>query len=571
MTNDYGTTALKDREIKKNSLQKKVAIYTRVSTIEQAEEGYSIDEQVRVLREYCDDHGYAIFQEYADKGISGKNVKGRPGLVHLLNDASNKQFDLVLVWKMNRLSRKLSDLTKIEELLKKHNIAFRSYKERYETETPSGKLQFHMMAAIAEFERDNIAENVKMGMLARAREGSWNGGQVLGYDVISTARKDGRHKLSELVVNEQEASIVRKIFDLYTSGNGYKSMANRLNQEGYRTKKNKMFSISSMKTIVTNPLYVGLIRYNVRRDWAEKRRNNINPDPLIVKGKHEPIITEETWEQAKAIKASRGGKPNRIHSGEHPLTGIMRCPACGAGMVLGRTTNRLKDGTKRVLEYYVCGRWKNKGTAACRSNGVRIDYADKYVLEKISTIANNDLLIKRIVDNVNTKRDTKIEPLRKEQESIQKQLSLIDSKKNKVLELYEEGMIGKTDFKKRFDSLDEEIKRLERHLEPLMQQQAGSINQIKLEYKVVEKIMKNFVEVFKHSLNVEQRKSLVRILIKEITISDSREIDTIKIQLNEEVLKYFSSKDGDKSSYNDDLSLSFSFTIDINQIQLINV
>lgn len=565
MTSNYGTTAVKDKELKKSSLQKKVAIYTRVSTIEQAEEGYSIDEQLRVLREYCDDHGYAIFQEYADKGISGKNIKGRPGLVHLLNDASNKQFDLVLVWKMNRLSRKLSDLTKIEELLKKHNIAFRSYKERYETETPSGKLQFHMMAAIAEFERDNIAENVKMGMLARAREGSWNGGQVLGYDVISTPKKDGKHKASELVVNDQEASIVRKIFELYTSGYGYKSMANRLNKEGYHTKKRKMFSISSMKTIVTNPLYVGLIRYNVRRDWAEKRRNNINPDPIIVKGKHEPIITEETWEKAKSIKASRGGKPNRIHSGEHPLTGIMRCPACGAGMVLGRTTNQLKDGTKRVLEYYVCGKWKNKGTAACRSNGVRIDYADKYVLEKISKIANNALLIKKIVDNVNTKRDTEIEPLRKEYEAIQKQLSLIEGKKNKVLDLYEEGMIGKADFKKRFDSLDEEREQLERHLEPLIQHQSGSNNQIKLEYKIVEKIMKNFVTAFKQTLTVEQRKSLIHILVKEITISESREIDTIKIQLNEEVLKYFSAKDEGKPSHEDDFPSSFSVVMDINQ------
>lgn len=79
---------------------------------------------------------------------------------------------------------------------------------------------------------------------------------------------------------------------------------------------------------------MGLIRYNVRRDWSEKRRNNINPDPVIEKGQHEPIITEEVREKTKSIMASRGGKPNRIHSGEFPLTGIMKCPACGSGMVL---------------------------------------------------------------------------------------------------------------------------------------------------------------------------------------------------------------------------------------------
>ncbi|TWI59648.1 zinc ribbon domain-containing protein [Halalkalibacter nanhaiisediminis] len=95
--------------------------------------------------------------------------------------------------------------------------------------------------------------------------------------------------------------------------------------------------------------------------------------------------------------ASRSGKPNRIHDGEFPLTGIMKCPACGAGMVIGRTTNKLKDGTKRVLDYYVCGAWKNKGTAFCRSNGVRTDYADKHVLEKLATISTNEVLIEQYV------------------------------------------------------------------------------------------------------------------------------------------------------------------------------
>lgn len=98
---------------------------------------------------------------------------------------------------------------------------------------------------------------------------------------------------------------------------------------------------------------------------------------------------------------SRTRKPNRIHSGEFPLTGILRCPVCGSGMVLGRTTNRNKDGSKRVLEYYVCGAWKNKGTAVCHSNGVRTDFADEYVLKKLASLASNEALIKQIVEKIN--------------------------------------------------------------------------------------------------------------------------------------------------------------------------
>lgn len=158
-------------------------------------------------------------------------------------------------------------------------------------------------------------------------------------------------------------------------------------------KKGKTFSLNAIKTIVTNPVYAGYIRYNVRKDWNEKRRNNINSNPVIIKGEHDPIISEEVWKVAQNVYESRSSKPNRVHDGEFPLTGIMRCPVCGAGMVIGRTTNKLKDGTKRVLEYYVCGAWKNKGTLVCRSNGVRTEYADSFVLNKLQKLMKSDKLI----------------------------------------------------------------------------------------------------------------------------------------------------------------------------------
>ena len=152
-------------------MSKKVAIYCRVSTIEQAEEGLSIDSQYHNIKEYCKNQGHEIYNLYEDRGISGKNI----------TNATKNKFDLVVVWKLNRISRKLLDILNIVDLLNKHNIAFRSLTENFETETPSGKLQLNIMGAIGEFERETIAENVKMGLLARAREGRWNGGVVLGY------------------------------------------------------------------------------------------------------------------------------------------------------------------------------------------------------------------------------------------------------------------------------------------------------------------------------------------------------------------------------------------------------
>lgn len=542
--------------------QKRVAIYARVSTIEQAEEGYSIDEQVKLLSDLSEREGYNIHKEYVDRGKSGKNIKGRPALQQLLQDAANKEFDMLFVWKVNRLSRKTKDLLNIVEALEGKNIVFRSYTERYETETPAGKMQFRMLAVIAEFERDNIAQNVKMGMLARAREGSWNGGQVLGYDVVNVPQENRKRKNSQLVINPKEAQTVRKIFELYTQGNGYKAITSQLNKEGHLTKKKKYFSINSIRTILTNPLYAGYIRYNVRRDWNEKRRNNINPHPIIEKGQHEALISMEVWEKTKIIMESRGGKPNRVHSGEFPLTGIMRCPVCNAGMVIGRTTNKLKDGTKRVLEYYVCGAWKNKGTAVCRSNGVRTDYADTFVFEKISSIASSEALLKQIVDRINNKKEEDFSPAVEEYQALKQTLEGIENRKARILGLYEESIINKTDLANRLAELTEKKKQLEERLAPL-ELQLGEGKEYVIDFSMVKGVMQDFKKAYQDALSREQRKRLVHLLIHQITIGEDRKIDTIQIQLNKEVVKYFASKGGENSSVIGEFSPPFSIYIDL--------
>lgn len=541
---------------------KKVAIYARVSTTEQAEEGYSIDEQTRLLTEWCNQHGYIVYKEYVDRGISGKSIAVRPALQQLLMDAKKKEFDIVVVWKMNRLARNILDLLQIVNLLEQKNIAFRSLSEHHETATPTGKLQFHMMAAIAEFERGNIAENVKMGMLARAKEGFWNGGQVLGYDIIEISGENKKRRQTKLVINENEAQTVREIFELYTKGYGYKSIANKVNKGGHRSKRGGLFAINTIRTILSNPIYIGFIRYNVRRDWNSKRRNNINPDPVLVKGHHEPIISNEIWERTQSLLKNRSNRPNRIHSGEFPLTGLMKCPTCGAGMVLGRTTNRNKDGSKRVLEYYVCGAWKNKGTSACNSNGVRTEYADEYVINRIATLANNKTLIKDVVARTNAGMNKKAAPLQKEYESLIKTLNSVQIKRERVFGLYEEGLIEKAELSERLEKLNEEKQLLETRIASL-ELELGEGIQKEITFDIVSKVMKSFVTSYKTSITTEQKKQLLSLLIKQITIDDRRKIESIQIQLNNDVVSYFTKKGEEKLSGDDDFSSLFSIFINV--------
>lgn len=498
-------------DIKVEKRRKLIAIYCRVSTEEQSENGYSIDEQERLLEEWCKKMGYVIYKCYSDRGISGKNIKDRPALKELLSDAKAGKFDMVISWKINRVSRKLEDVLKIVNLLEKNNITFKSYSEPFETDTPAGRMQFQMMALIGEFERGTIAQNVKMGMIAKAKSGNWCGGRVLGYDLVPNnspeEEKKGKNKLK---INEKEAEIVRFIFNEYSKGKGYKAITNQINKLGYKTKKGNDFSVGSIRDILTNPVYIGEIRYNVRQNWSEKRRRNINPNPIRVKGKHEAIIDRELWDKVQLILESKKGKPSRIYDGEYPLTGILRCPKCGAGMVISRTTNTLADGSKKRIAYYCCGNWKNKGTSVCNSNTIRVD---------------------------------KVKPAKRLLGDIDKELEKLDKRKRKIFEAYEDDILTKAEFQIRKDELNEKIRILEEEKKPLLNTISEDVSE-EIPYEFIKDILMNFSKILNSSVSREQQKKLLHMIISEITMNESREIESIKLNINDKLVEYLVKEGG---------------------------
>ncbi|WP_297133725.1 recombinase family protein [Terrisporobacter sp.] len=526
-------------------MSKRVAIYCRVSTIEQAQEGYSVDEQRRRCIEYCEKEGHEVFKVYEDRGISGKNISGRPGLKDLLKDANAGKFDLVIVWKLNRISRRLIDILNIVDTLDKNKIAFRSLTESFETETPAGKLQLNIMGAIGEFERGTIAENVKMGMMARAKEGKWNGGKVLGYDIVEIPSEGKRRKETKLVINEKEAMTVRRIFELYSTGHGYKATVNRVNQEGHRSKKGNPFATATIKEILKNPVYIGKIRYNLRQDWNEKRRKNINPNPILVDGEHEAIIDNETWEKVQIILKDRSKTHNRVYDSEFPLTGLLKCPVCGASMTIGRSYHKRKDGTRKVAEYYVCGNWKNKGTAVCNSNSIRAEVADGVVTNKIIETVNNELLLKKVINNINKNKSSKLKPKLDEMNVVNKEIDRLSGKKNSSIELFEDGILTKSELAERIKKLNEEIDTLKFRLDELKQDVMLAEGE-PVPFELVSQVMNKFGEIFKESSTRQQRKQLLNLLVSKITIDKSRNIDSIELQINKDVIRYLMKEESSK-------------------------
>ena len=521
-----------------------VAIYCRVSTIEQAEEGYSIDEQERLLRDWCNKMNYSVYKVYSDRGISGKDIKNRPELKELLKDAEERKFQMVISWKINRISRKLSDVLKIVDVLEQNNIAFNSYSEQFDNSTPAGKMQFQMMALIGEFERGTIAQNVKMGMCAKAKSGEWCGGQVLGYDLVPVENQEGaKRRKTKLTINEIEARSVRLIFNEYSNGKGYKAITNQLNKLGYKTKKGNDFSVGSIREILTNPVYIGKVRYNVRQNWSEKRRRNINANPIITDGVHEPIIDEVLWDKVQAIMESKKGKPSRIYDGEYPLTGILRCPKCGAGMVISRTTNKLADGTKKRIAYYCCGAWKNKGTSVCNSNTIRVDKANEYVFNKLSSVVSNDDMIRAITNNINKERVKRVDPSKSELERIDKELENIDKKKRKIFEAYEDDIITREEFLTRKDELNQRAKVLQESKETLLVTLADDVSE-EISYEFIKSVLDNFSKLLNSKESREQKKKLLHMIISKITINELREVDSINLTINDKLVDYISKEEG---------------------------
>lgn len=484
---------------------KRVVLYVRVSTEEQAEEGYSINGQIKVLEEYCERNKYQIINTYKDEGFSGKSLD-RPSLKELLKDCESKQFDMVMVWRINRLSRKQLDFLTVVEHLEKNNISLFSFNENIDASTPAGKAMFQMMGSFAELERNMILENVKMGMTQRAKEGKWNGGSVLGY-----SSKD-----KKLVINESEATLVKHIFDLYISGKGFKTIANQLNHEGYKTKRNANFSTNSIRTIITNPLYAGYIRFNQVENWSEKRRKGKNENIIIVKGEHKPIISKEVWEKTQKIFQQKSHKPAKTFTGHFPLTTLLRCPICGQGMI-GHKLKKNKNGTE-YLRYYQCGNFHYKGSAVCKANLLRADEVEKFVFNRIEEIATKPTILKSIVGKVNEKIGVLKEPIQARLNYILEQYNQIEKNINKYLSIIEKTSNPPEPILDRLTSLDAEKKALLEQKEQL-EYELNKPTIKEISYEELQSVLSTFSKFLPH-VAPEKQKDLLHTIINKITVNE---------------------------------------------------
>lgn len=284
----------------KSKKKQKCYIYTRVSTQMQATEGFSLDAQRSRLAQAAEYHGLTIVREFSDEGISGKNTIDRPQVTEMLRLIEHGNPDgvrYVLVFKLSRFARNAADVLYNLQIMQDNGIDLISVEEGIDSSGPAGKLMISVLAAVAEIERDNIKVQTMAGIRQKAQEGGWTGGQApFGYKLMYGDGRGGR-----LTVDEEEAEIVRLIFDKYAHTQmGYNGVAKWLNSHGYsRTVrqhgKYSVFMDFAIKDMLDNPVYLGKVVY--QRFGMEKIKGTRNKSRRIkhdeydmYEGQHEAII-----------------------------------------------------------------------------------------------------------------------------------------------------------------------------------------------------------------------------------------------------------------------------------------
>ena len=491
------------------------ALYIRVSSEEQVE-GFSIDAQREALLEYCQCKKIEVFKIYMDAGLSGKSIEGRPALKELLEDATQGNFQTVICLRLNRLSRNLPDLLYVVELFEKYGVGLHSLTEQFQTETPVGKFVLQMMGATAQLEREQISQNVRLGMQERSKQGRWNSGnQVLGYRWHSNPINP---RLSYVEVVPEEANLVRSIFEMYATNIGYKTITNHLNKAGHRTKRNRAFSMASIRGILTNCNYIGKITYRKNSDQLTKATK----DRQIVEGEHEPIVSIELWDEVQRKILQRSRSPHKITNHSYMLSGILKCPNCGQGMVPSHVNRLRKNGIFKVSHYYVCGSFSSKGSAICLPNHINAEAAERWVSGQIQLFLTRPSIAEDLVTEINRKREKKLEPYFRQMKQIDSQAQELKNRSLRCFELFEDGHLDELSLKERLEEIRVQNGLLAAEKAKLTLFIANHPERV-IPSASVRKALGNF-QAMMQSASQEQKKVLFRSLIDKISIPPDRDV-----------------------------------------------
>ena len=513
----------------------KVYTYTRVSTTMQTD-GYSLDAQKARMKAYADYNDYEIVSTYEDAGKSGKSIEGRLEFNRMMEDIKSGKdgVSFVLVFKLSRFGRNAADVLSTLQVMQDFGVNLICVEDGIDSSKDAGKLMISVLSAVAEIERENIRVQTMEGRIQKAREGKWNGGFApYGYQLI-----DGK-----LQINEEEAEAIRVIFDQYVHTDiGANGVAKYLENHGIQkiqrqNGKNPLFDAHLVRLILKNPVYCGKIAYGRRKtEKVYGTRNEYHlveqDNYILTDGQHEAIIAEDVWQAAQVKLLAQAKKYEHVNRGKdtktHLLSGIVKCPVCGAGMYGNKSIKRKKDGTKyKDFYYYGCKhRTMTRGHKCDYKKLIREELLDDAVAEVIVKLVGNPKFAAMMQEKINSKVDTAI--IDAELADFEKQLRQYCAVKLKLAEEIDSLDSDDRHYMKRKADLDDRLYRMYDKIEDVETQlietraKKQAVEAEKLTGDNIYKVLIYFEKLYA-MMNEVERRQLMEALIFEIQIYEDRQ------------------------------------------------
>lgn len=455
----------------------RVGLYPRVSGHEQ-EDNYSIPEQIDRMKKYCEARDWMVYKIYTDSVYSGSNME-RPGLQDMIRDCEKGKLDMVLVYKLDRLSRSQKDtLFLIEDVFEKNGVGFTSMTENFDTSTPHGKFIIGILSVFAQLEREKIRERTMIGKDSRAKDGKWHGGRwiPIGYDY------DGL-----LMPNEYEAMQVKEIADLFLKGTPIRTIERIVTEKGYRHKHGE-WEAKTIRRVLQNPVNVGMIKN--RDKWYE--------------GIHEPIIDRKTFDAIQKLMEERREQYGTARPHQTLLGGILYCKNCG-----GRYARQDYNG----VFYYICYSRSKKMKKMikdpnCKNKNYRMEDLESAILKEIELLVIDPNRIEEVREN------RPVTDATEKIKAITSEIAKIDTQISKMMDLYALGTIDLDVISDKVASLNSTKTTLQKELDSLKVPVSESV--------MTEEQIRTIAALMKDDLPLEDKRSIVQSLIYYIEINEEK-------------------------------------------------
>lgn len=498
-------------------MHKKCAIYARVST-KKDEQKSSLENQIQIGRKIAKDNNFYVVDTYIDDGISGSGYKNRQSIQDLVKDAKDKKFDVVISKSVSRLSRHTPISMSIAAQLEKSGVRLILPEDDYDTDTTKSMFMFNLKAVLAEEESAKLSERVKQGIRAHSQKGFFSG-SLPPYGYIKY-KKD-----SKLVVHDDEALIVKKIFDMYYyQCKGMNQIANHLTEQGIPTPKASImghstvppWQQSTISLILKNQVYIGNIVFgksSSTRHLAESEkyrlRKNIPPaDHQIIENAHEAIISEDLFFKVQAMMEERS--QNKSNGSHHLFTHLIKCKDCGSGL----TFRKYKKGGA-----YICSGYVKRTAKFCSSHKILEKDLLSIIRKELKKLSKTEVDMDKIVSKAN--KAVNGAQLSKKS-NISNELSKLYKRADRLLDLYTNDGIQREQFKVKNEEIQKSIQKLN---EQKLVAEAIDENQKNL--SISTQVLKSLADSFLSLTHKDQDKlqSLLAQIIKSIVVSEDKNIE----------------------------------------------